>query len=271
MREGYFVLCSDRMADDDLVDVVELVPILIEVTQIAIEWFELGSSWDGDVECLCSEEGLEVEEIVIVLVDDIGEQLIGESMQVGHCIERKVPLAVRRAIDFLGVLQWLVVIKPIIHCIIFLLIELHVDRLKRLHLHDIVPIIKWCLLIIKGRKAHSLEVPAVSFFPPHHDPHGSPLCSVNRLNHLRNLINKGNGSCDVIQYLYCPDLFPGHWYVLKQLVDAVRSVFKRAQEDSLVGSVLPTGEICVVLDDFPEYLRRKGFLLRLNKSMLLFF
>ena len=31
VREGYTVLCTDGLTDDDLVDVIELIPVLISV------------------------------------------------------------------------------------------------------------------------------------------------------------------------------------------------------------------------------------------------
>lgn len=71
VREGYFVLSSDGMSEDNFADVVELVPVLIEVTQVPIKGLELGSSWDSNVEGFAREEGLQVKEVVIVFVDDI--------------------------------------------------------------------------------------------------------------------------------------------------------------------------------------------------------
>ena len=47
---------------------------------------------------------------------------------------------------------------------------------------------------------HSLEMSSVSFLPSHHDPHGSPLGQVHRLNHPGDLIHKGDGSGDMIQH-----------------------------------------------------------------------
>ena len=45
---------------------------------------ELGTARDGEVESLCSEEGLEVEQVKVVLVDEVGDELVGETVQCRH-------------------------------------------------------------------------------------------------------------------------------------------------------------------------------------------
>jgi len=55
--EGDLVLRSDWVADDDLVDVVELVPIFFINFDVAVEGLELGASRDRGVEGLGGEEG----------------------------------------------------------------------------------------------------------------------------------------------------------------------------------------------------------------------
>ena len=54
------------MADDDFVDVVELIPILVFVIHVAVERLELWASWDGDVQGLGGVECLLLKEVEIV-------------------------------------------------------------------------------------------------------------------------------------------------------------------------------------------------------------
>jgi len=119
MGEGDFVLCSDGVPHDDLVDIVEFIPVFVEIAEIPVEGLELGASGNGDVEGFGGEERLEVEQVVVVFIDDIGEHLIGESVQIGHRVEGKSPFAVGWAVDFSRVLECLVVVEPVVDCVIF--------------------------------------------------------------------------------------------------------------------------------------------------------
>jgi len=132
------------------------------------------------------------------------------------------------------------IIEPVINSVVFLLIKLHIDGLKRFHLKDIVPIIQRSLLIVKGWKPYSFEMPPISFLSPHHDPHGSPLSSVDGLNHPWNLVNEADGSCDVVENFHVSDLFPWHRSVFEEFIDSVRGVFQGSKKDSFVGPVLST-------------------------------
>jgi len=51
-----------------------------------------------------------------------------------------------------------------------------------------------------------------------------PLGDVDRLNDPGNLIDKGDGSRNVVQHLDIPDLLPGHGHVLQQLKHRMRHV-----------------------------------------------
>ena len=129
------------------------------------------------------------------------------------------------------------IIKPIVHCIILFPVKLHINWLKGLHFQNVVSIIKGRLFIIKWWESHSLKVPSISFLPPHHDPHCTPLSNINWFDNLRNLVNKSDGSCDVIENLHISDLFPRHWDILKELVDGMRGILEGSKMDSFVGSV----------------------------------
>jgi len=65
-RSSAHVLCADLAAHHELVDVVELVPVLLVGVDVAEERLELGPARDGEVERLGGEEGLLVEEVLVV-------------------------------------------------------------------------------------------------------------------------------------------------------------------------------------------------------------
>ena len=66
-----FVLSSDWMSNNDLADIIELIPILIEVTQIPVQWLELRSSRNGNIQGLTGKKRFQVKQVVIVLVHDV--------------------------------------------------------------------------------------------------------------------------------------------------------------------------------------------------------
>lgn len=238
VRKGDFILSPDRVSQNDLVNIVKLVPVLVEIAEITIERFESRTSRDGKVESFGCEERFEVEEIVIVFVDYVRKHLARQTVQVGHDVQWKVPLPVRRPADHLAVLEGLMVVKPVIHSVVLLKIQLHIDRLKGLHLEDIVSVVKRSLFIVEGREPHSLEMPSISLFSSHHNPHSAPLSSENRLDNLGDLVHKTDSSGNVVKHFHSPDLFPRHRRVFEQFEHRVGSVFECSQEDSLVGAVL---------------------------------
>lgn len=71
---------------------------------------------------------------------------------------------------------------------------------------DIVCIVQRRLLVIEWREAHALEMPAITFLAPHHDPHSPPLCSVHWLYHERDFIDKADGSRDMVKHINLLDL-----------------------------------------------------------------
>ena len=132
----------------------------------------------------------------------------------------------------------------------------------------------------------------VSFLPTHHDPHGSPLCQVDGLNHPRDLVHKADGPSDVVEHTDVPhlqshthktrqnaaitlevfvssaDLLPGHGHVLQQFEEGVRHVLEGAQVDALVVAVLAAGHVSVVADDLADVLRRHVLFLRVHEPEL---
>ena len=52
----------------------------------------LGPAWDGHVERLGGEEGLEVEQVEVVVVDQVGHQLVGHAVEARDLRQGQVPL-----------------------------------------------------------------------------------------------------------------------------------------------------------------------------------
>lgn len=126
---------------------------------------------------------------------------------------------------------------------------------------QVICVVKRRLLVIKRRKTHPLEVPPVTLFSPHHDPHCSPLCYVNWLDDQGHLINEADSSSNMIQDTHMFDLhtdasqlalgsmspilakatsaggcylLPGHRHVLQQLVHRMRNKLQGTKIHSLV-------------------------------------
>ena len=73
VREGDFILGADLVADNNLINIIEFVPVFILLINITIQWLELRTARDGQIECLGSVEGLLVEEVEIILVGKVGQ------------------------------------------------------------------------------------------------------------------------------------------------------------------------------------------------------
>ena len=64
MREGDFVFHTNLLTNDDLVDIIELIPVLVIIIHVTIKRLKFRTSWDRHVESLSSSEGqIFVEEI----------------------------------------------------------------------------------------------------------------------------------------------------------------------------------------------------------------
>lgn len=87
------ILRTDRLSDDDFVDVVKLVPVLVTHALVLDQRLKLRTTGNGHVESLCCEEALWIEQIEEVVVDEIRQQLVGESIERRHLWQRQVPLA----------------------------------------------------------------------------------------------------------------------------------------------------------------------------------
>lgn len=71
--------------------------LLLEV-DVPDERLKLGASRDGHVERLGGEESLEVKQVEVVVVHQVGEQLVGQTVQRGHHGQGELPAPVRRSI-----------------------------------------------------------------------------------------------------------------------------------------------------------------------------
>jgi hypothetical protein len=76
MRVSNFVFSSYLVSDDDLIDIIEFIPVLVFIVKISVKWFKLRTSRYCHVQSLSSVETLLVEEIEIVLVYQITQELV---------------------------------------------------------------------------------------------------------------------------------------------------------------------------------------------------
>mmetsp|Transcript_13648 Transcript_13648/g.34058 ORF Transcript_13648/g.34058 Transcript_13648/m.34058 type:complete len:266 (-) Transcript_13648:916-1713(-) len=67
-RKCELVLGANGLADDDLVDIIELIPVIIVLLQIAMQRLELRSSWNSHIQGLGRNEGVHVEEVEVILI-----------------------------------------------------------------------------------------------------------------------------------------------------------------------------------------------------------
>jgi hypothetical protein len=268
VRERDPVLGAHRLADDDLVDVVELVPVVVVRVQVAVQRLELGPARDGHVERLCGEEGAEVKHVVVVRVRHVAQQLRGEAVERAHHGERELPATVRRPVHHLGEAQREVLVEPARDRAVLVGVELDRDRLERLDVEDVVAVVERRLLVVEGREAHALKVPPVPLLAPHHDPHRAPLRDVDRLDHLRHLVHKRDRAGHVVEDVDHADLLPRHRHVLEELEDRVRDVLERAQVHPLVVPELFGGHVAVVLHNLAQVLGRHLLLLVLRVAKL---
>mmetsp|Transcript_79856 Transcript_79856/g.222351 ORF Transcript_79856/g.222351 Transcript_79856/m.222351 type:complete len:337 (+) Transcript_79856:6104-7114(+) len=262
------VLRAQLLAHDDLVNVVELVPVLVLVVHVAVKGLELGPPRNRHVQGLRRVERLLLEEVEVVTVHKIGQQLVRQTVE--HALLRKAqaPLAVARAVHLFGIEERHGVVKPVDDRLVLGIVETHLDSLKGLHIEHVVAIVKRGLFIIERREAHSLEVAPVALLPPHHDPHRPPLGHVDRLDDLLNFGTERDGATAVVHCLTIPDLRPRYRRVLEELVHRMRQILQGPQIDPLVVPELPRRHVPMVLDDLANVFGRHLLFLLLNDAKL---
>ena len=113
IRKGDPVLGADRGTEDDPIDGVELPKVLVVGIDILVEWLEPWASGDGNVERLCRQEAVEVKHVEVVLVDDVAQQRVTESVERRHLRQGKIPSLVTRTFHVWLVQQRLMIVKPV--------------------------------------------------------------------------------------------------------------------------------------------------------------
>jgi hypothetical protein len=114
-----------------------------------------------------------------------------------------------------GVDQRASVVKPINYWGIFNIIEIKLNGLERIHVKDVVTVVKWRFLVVEGRESHPLEMSTVPLLSTHGKPHAAPLSMIYRFNDARNLIHEGDGPGDVIEHWDFAYLLPWEGDVLQ--------------------------------------------------------
>ena len=71
----YLVLCAYRGTDDELVDVIELIPVLIARVHVSKEGLKLGPAGNAHVERLGRDEGVGVKEVEVVQIRQVTQKL----------------------------------------------------------------------------------------------------------------------------------------------------------------------------------------------------
>ena len=264
VRERDLVLGADGSAHDELVDVVELVPVVVAAVAVAEEGLELGASRNRDVERLGGRKRVAVEEVKVVWVDRVRQQLPSQAVERGEHVQRQAPRPVRWPVDDAPTRSTRPrvvpqrpdpVVEPARDLAVLVLVELHLDGLERVDVEQVVGVVERRLLVVEGREPHALEVPAVALLAAHHDPHRAPLRDVDGLDDARHLVDESDRSRDVVQSSHVPDLLPGHRHILEQLKDGVRHELERSQVDAAVGLELARGHVAVVAHDLADVLR----------------
>mmetsp|Transcript_33281 Transcript_33281/g.109100 ORF Transcript_33281/g.109100 Transcript_33281/m.109100 type:complete len:1053 (+) Transcript_33281:4096-7254(+) len=267
-RERDAVLRTELLTHDDLVDVIELIPVLVLVVHVAVKRLEFGASGDRHVQGLGGVERLLLKEVEVVLVHEVGQQLVRKAVQNALLRQGQSPPAVAGTVDLLRVEQRARIVEPVDDGLILVVVQFHLDGLEGLDIQHVVTVIQRRLLIIERREAHALEVATVTLLSSHHDPHGAPLRQIDGLDDLLALCTERDGTTAVVDRPAIPDLLPWHGHVLEELVDGVRQVLQGAQVDALVVAELARRHVSVVLDNLTDVLRGHLFLLLLNHTEL---
>ncbi len=137
MRKSYFILRSNLLPYNNFIYIVEFIPIVILLINVSEERFEFRTSWNGNIECFGSVETFLVKQIKVIIVHQVTEQLTGQSIQIGHDIEREKPGSVTWSVYLVREFERVVVVEPIVNCIIFLFVQFHLNRFQRLNLRVI--------------------------------------------------------------------------------------------------------------------------------------
>ena len=87
-EKACLVFSADGRPDDELVDVIELIPVLVSGINVSKERLKLWPSWDAHVERLGSDEGIGVEKVEVVEICEVRKQLSAQPVQVRHDLQQ---------------------------------------------------------------------------------------------------------------------------------------------------------------------------------------
>lgn len=87
------VFRSHRLSDNNLIDVIELVPIFVALVVILDERLEFWASRNRHIQCFRGEETFRIKQVKEVIVDEISQQLIRKTIKCRHLRQGQVPLA----------------------------------------------------------------------------------------------------------------------------------------------------------------------------------
>lgn len=121
------------------------------------QWFEFRSTRDGHVESFGGKEGFEIEEIEVVIIQEIGQELISQSVQAGLLLKSETPFSVRGSIDHGCIKKWFGIIEPFTNTSILFLIQFHLNWFKWINIQNVVSIIQRWFLIIKWWKSGTIN------------------------------------------------------------------------------------------------------------------
>ena len=93
------VLSSHWLSNNDLVNIIEFIPIFIMEVDISHQRFKFRSSGNGNIQRLCSKECLKVKQVKVVVIYKIGQKLVSQSIEGWHYGKCYVPSSVGRAVD----------------------------------------------------------------------------------------------------------------------------------------------------------------------------
>ena len=93
------VLSSYWLSNNDLVNVIEFIPIFIMEVHISNQRFKFRSSRNGNIQRLCSKECLKVKQVKVVVIHKICQKLVSQSIERWHYGKCYVPSSVGGAVD----------------------------------------------------------------------------------------------------------------------------------------------------------------------------
>ena len=92
--EGDAVLGPYRLADDNFVNIIKLIPVFVLSVGVLDKRLEFGTARDGHIQRFSGEEWFQVEQVEVIIVHQIRQQLISETVECCQLRHGKIPFAV---------------------------------------------------------------------------------------------------------------------------------------------------------------------------------